>query len=81
TAPTGDRVSRPTSEIVLLMVGATVCLSVITTIVAVAVLAPSRGVNIEIVGLVYRVVDVMLGAAIGGIGVVAGTKAADRTEL
>ena len=59
---------RTTPEIVLLIVAATVCSVVLATVIAIAVLAP-QGINMEIVGYVYDVVKVMLGAVIGGLSV------------
>lgn len=70
---------RSTSEIVLLIVASTVCAVVLATVVAIACLAPQSGINMEIVGYVYDVVKVMLGAVIGGLGVAIANKQGGQT--
>ena len=64
----------PAHETVLLTIARTVCAVVlIVTLAMIAQAVRGKGVNLEVAQLVFRILDVMIGAVIGG-GVVAKVK-------
>ena len=53
-------------RLVIAALTVTVCVVVLSTTWAMIAYAPAHGVNVEIADRVYRIVDVILGALLGG---------------